>query len=627
MELLYIWIDRYNNIKDQEFHFSSDFNIKFNKELKKLEFGRSEVKKLELFYETFLNITAIIGKNGSGKSSLYSFIKEIFSRSYIYHNRSIVVTKSLDNKIYIIDNFSKNGEKIIEEEYFDESTPIIIVNNNDNVINSVYLIAHSNSFSIFTKNIIQADFLDLSFDKTVDLYSVKSNELLIKNYDQLLKEYEKEPDKIQNFNEIKERLIESILPRDFLYSYGLQSIVDFIVKYKNKSWDFVPKYLYISFNRLFYYNNIVELEKLGLSDALKEIESILNNDNLFKPDDVIQKFKDQLILYLFLYYSLSNRYYFPRNKDLDLFIVTLKNKKAEEIPSLICSFFNKSQPTIDDDSPLTNIRELILSIDTQFDSYKNLQEVNSNNYLLWIEENVSDSLRKIFDIWRYKDFIFSFGWAGLSAGEFALLNIFSKINSIASDFFGKDSIWLLVDEGDLYLHPEWQRTFFSDLHKYLPQFFKGKKIQLFIISHSPFIVSDLPKENIILIDKDDKGYCKVIDRDQFHKTFGANIHELFTHSFFLKQGLIGEFAKVKINILIEFLKGKSKSSKKFNLDKETSQKIINVIGEPLIKNQLQDMWNEKFLLDFTDDELLIKVTNLERELKLEKLKNATNKNK
>ena len=37
------------------------------------------------------------------------------------------------------------------------------------------------------------------------------------------------------------------------------------------------------------------------------------------------------------------------------------------------------------------------------------------------------------------------------------------------------------------------------------------------------------------------------------ETFGANIHTLLSHGFFMKDGLMGEFAKDKIDTAIKYL--------------------------------------------------------------------------
>ena len=120
----------------------------------------------------------------------------------------------------------------------------------------------------------------------------------------------------------------------------------------------------------------------------------------------------------------------------------------------------------------------------------------------------------------------------------------------------------------------------------------NKKINLFFLTHSPFIISDLPKENIIFLDKDENGKCKVVDGlNEKKETFGANIHTLLSDSFFMEDGFIGKFAESKIDEIIKYLNGE----KIENMNDEKAQKIINIIGEPILKKELQRILDSKKL--------------------------------
>jgi hypothetical protein len=74
-------------------------------------------------------------------------------------------------------------------------------------------------------------------------------------------------------------------------------------------------------------------------------------------------------------------------------------------------------------------------------------------------------------------------------------------------------------------------------------------------------------------------------------TFGANITDLFADSFFIKEGLIGEFAKNKINDMLVHLLSKRKFGK---LKQKELFESINLIDEPIIKDKLEDMFNYKY---------------------------------
>lgn len=59
---------------------------------------------------------------------------------------------------------------------------------------------------------------------------------------------------------------------------------------------------------------------------------------------------------------------------------------------------------------------------------------------------------------------------------------------------------VLVDEVELHLHPAWQQIILSSLSKNFPS------IQFIVTTHSPHIISSIPKESVIIIDSNDSIY-------------------------------------------------------------------------------------------------------------------------
>ena len=151
------------------------------------------------------------------------------------------------------------------------------------------------------------------------------------------------------------------------------------------------------------------------------------------------------------------------------------------------------------------------------------------------------------------------------------------------DFYhkdGKEIFNIILDEAENGLHPLWQKELFSSIIKLLENF-KDFKFLLTLTSHSPFIISDIPNENIIFL-KDGKQVYPDIN------TFGANIHTLLANAFFMNNGLMGNFAKEKIDSVIKILD-------KPRLDDEeikSCENIISLIGEPILKTKLRQMLND-----------------------------------
>lgn len=55
----------------------------------------------------------------------------------------------------------------------------------------------------------------------------------------------------------------------------------------------------------------------------------------------------------------------------------------------------------------------------------------------------------------------SLEWYSLSSGEYALLSMFSRIFNAANQLERSsipNLVLLLIDEGELYFHPQWQKN-------------------------------------------------------------------------------------------------------------------------------------------------------------------------
>src|SRR5690606_30353928 len=94
---------------------------------------------------------------------------------------------------------------------------------------------------------------------------------------------------------------------------------------------------------------------------------------------------------------------------------------------------------------------------------------------------------------------------------------------------------------------------------------------------------------IIFLEKDENLKTRISDLSNHQLTFASNIHSLYSDAFFIKGATIGSFSKDILNEIIDYLKG-DQFSAQLN-DKYRS--IIKIIGEPVIKRKLEDLWIEK----------------------------------
>ena len=91
MELIYLWVEEYKNIKNQGFNFSPRFMCEYDEVTKKLTI--KEKKDYVSIFPSNINVTAIVGENGAGKSSIGGVFETI---------KFINCNKDIGNCIFII---------------------------------------------------------------------------------------------------------------------------------------------------------------------------------------------------------------------------------------------------------------------------------------------------------------------------------------------------------------------------------------------------------------------------------------------------------------------------------------------------------------------------------------------
>jgi len=232
-------------------------------------------------------------------------------------------------------------------------------------------------------------------------------------------------------------------------------------------------------------------------------------------------------------------------------------------------------------------------------------------------------------------------YSTLSSGEQQLIqsvqSILYHINNLDSVFEDKSNsdknkkkyshLNIILDEIELYFHPEFQQKFIAHLIKALKNLVTTHICDFNILfsTHSPFILSDIPAQNVLRLDDGTPRQYDVTE-----KTFGANIYDLLSNDFFLTDGFMGDFAKTKIEQVIsklnflriskEYRESADETEREllerklfqimenhaFNkppkeryiirslyeaeIDKYELEQCILLIGEPVLKNKLLDMY-------------------------------------
>ena len=176
----------------------------------------------------------------------------------------------------------------------------------------------------------------------------------------------------------------------------------------------------------------------------------------------------------------------------------------------------------------------------------------------------------------------------LSSGELQMLNSIStyiyhlrNLNSLkdASGNVKYPYVNLILEEVELYFHPEYQRQYVYRMLRQIEQVKLEhiKAVNIILVTHSPIVLTDIPKNNVLFLKEGKPVYVMQ------ENTFGANIHALLQNGFFLEGVPMGEFANKKINKMFEKLHNGDYSRELFE--------EIKLVSEPLLKTQLYQLFS------------------------------------
>lgn len=587
MKLLYSWIKEFKNIKHQGFHLCQQFIFDVHVDGSTINIdSRKNEEYANIFEGQILNVSALIGENGSGKSNFLEAFREG------YH--------SID--IYILDN----GKLFVsfDSDYFGNYT----IN-----INQPDLFSEENIDIYRPETIFYSSIVDLRYFPSTNLpqdIDISTNYLL--DDDKQKNNGGKDFDILQvhRYTNIKRQLVflNTTLKDEIndVFSINYPSKVEIIATYfsneeldrgwnldnnSKRVWDILSEKL---------------LEKTTtLSDIEHDRNRPIEERNIALVDRCHYLFLRGIIGSFFHSRNNSNLFL---NTELGIDLTVLAEK--EIYGSLI--YFANNQNWISGNV----IEDLILHVSFIFEYIsipnESLSEDVFNKVTVPIDNAITlldlqkAYLKEISNINGYSNGPFDFNCRDLSSGEKAILDIFSRFyyakdrtieKQLATSFYQEQNtlisiFYILIDEGDICLHPEWQKRYLDILINFLPLCLKDEtrfpdpKFYIILSSHSPFLVSDLPKTNIIFL-KNQDNECVVEENPMREEnSFGANIHQLFSNSFFMN-GFIGTFAKKTIDKLIkEILDIETNGSLMDKGFHDNLKKRIDIIGEPIIKEKL-----------------------------------------
>lgn len=642
MELLYLWINESENgiFKNQEVAFTSKYNISvcFNNNICQVDISENE-QYFNIFENNVIkNCTALVGSNGAGKTTLLKYIykndimpkynedrleyQKVAEKEY-KHDKTLQIFEN-SNKIIVIHNFEKkvvvpkgieviqmNRDKFVEmnenKSYLNSITKIYITNGNyidengyalesgepDRIVLSLGSIrTFSNDFynkcvcfphglienNLYNglQNMIVSTKTDMEFQSICDILY----------FDKLFRtqNMSRFAGKISTEIHISSKLLPTILNKMKTKkpsSYDSHLDYPTIVENKIKLW--------VSFIRKTE-SNVFDLNICMKLNLIFELDFIYNVIEKYGLSDLLtaESAYSQIRIMLKKFCEIEHiEYYKNAIAEIDDF----------EGLTLTCNLFTNLYP----ESDMACEKKVILSYDKDPTTYLNFISFINNT-----------AMKKFSFIFKY----LNFENLKMSSGERAYLNFFSWINLLR--FFHEISdnvmtstrrnILLLIDEIELYCHAEWQRHFMNFLLEELSEQFDENKIQIIFATHSPIVLSDIPLSNTVYITKNEEGQSCIEKRAKHKETFAANIYKLFDDSFFLgKKGAVGEFARITINSIFKDLNDAlEKSSIENGLKKDRIKFIIDSIGEPIIKNRLNDMYKKVFS---EDKDMLLLIQN------------------
>ena len=179
----------------------------------------------------------------------------------------------------------------------------------------------------------------------------------------------------------------------------------------------------------------------------------------------------------------------------------------------------------------------------------------------------------------------------LSSGEkqqaFVVSSILYHLGNIESVFrdnnknrIAYSNVCIILEEIELYFHPQFQKNLIKYILDGIKQmsFVHIEGIQLMMVTHSPFVLSDIPTSNILALENGMQSDTKL-------QTFGANIYDMLNTSFFLHNSTIGDFAQWLIGRIILILK-----------IYENPQYGINMLDDENEKNGVDKEFMDKYLV-------------------------------
>lgn len=561
--LCYVYINRYKGVKDVEIIIDPNYACHYDREGRVLSIEKSFVIPKYFWGDGIHSVAAIVGNNGVGKSTAVEFIL------------SAIVAGASEDDINGILVYEKGGKVLVYSNNRIRLPGWVESIDAPEKICCLYYNGH------FVPELLSDN---LRFGELAENYNISTGFLLLKD--------------VQNYSNT-DYFQGGISFEERLSQYNAQNHMRICKMLANRALyerieEFVlPKYILIKPNRSGYYLKEEYNRTVSASgDVVKQTIP-----------DIVYKTRDweEIVFTNHIYCNFLNFLFNESHRDVDDGILQCLNdwqaylsdsgpvlEQFDEFVSDRVEDYALKRSFRSVHEALTELDRLAsfyhtpiwgchyLDVGKEHDSISGICRVLEKSYYL---------VAQYFDI-QYSQDLGS--GTVLSSGEQSLLDLFSRLYAtIQTDpikFQNLDAPALLIlDEAEHSFHPEWQRRYIYLLLHFLQQlvFNSDLKFQILLTTHSPVLLSDIPKNSITFLKKEGGAVNNVFP--EMAGTFASNIFDVYRSSFFMDQGMIGEFAMEKLRSL------ESRVKEADNLGKEAFNNLmheINLIGDIRIREYL-----------------------------------------
>lgn len=530
MKICYLWVDKFLSLENFGINLSSTEVFNYDKVNHAITRKKANVLPDNFFTEGISDVAALIGENGSGKSNCIEFICKALKGGKSRISSDFLIITEEDGWYSYYQRMSSTRQQISPTTNF-EVTKILYKSE----ITGINVIYFSNVF----------DNRVMGFSRSISDISIN--------------------------NKHKQKTHQ----RDFLNQ------ISFINSKKFELLE-IERPIKVQFEASIFPSNLKLENSNNLRNQLRSIAQIIK----IKLKDLTPKSRlASTIRFSYFFQTLSALVVKApiHDKDLQTLFSDLNTKNGVRTEAasitmldLLEDYIEKNNLNCDMDIDVINILAQDAKEALVYDAGKSGQKIG------FVFDYKSDSMNIINRIVKHfnDSSLFSFSWCGISSGHLAYITLFSSIYSELRRT--RNDAIVFIDEGDLYLHPKWQVEFLDKIIKILPNLATGS-VQLVFSSHSPFLLSDLPKQCLTIL-KYENG--KTIEKKlpSNTMTFGANLYELYSNVFFLEGLRTGRFAEKKIRELLE-----NHSETVSKEQRKNIKKYQKIIGDKIINHRLGDL--------------------------------------